>query len=100
MQTEMEDGEPPLSGNDKKRYWATVTKVALLTILYILSLEYLPMDYRWLTMGFICLFGIVIGPWGIVFRRLRPFPIFLDVVVLVPFWIYAVFQSGLHIELP
>jgi len=99
-QTEMEDGEPPLSGSAKTRYWATVTKVALLTILYILSLEYLSMDYRWLTMGFICLFGIVIGSWGIVFRRLRPFPIFLDVVVLVPFWIYAVFQSGLHIELP
>ena len=100
MQTEMEDGDPPLSGNDKKKYWATVTKVALLTILYILSLEYLPRNYPWLTMGFICLFGIVIGPWGIVFRRLRSFPIFLDVVVLVPFWIYAVFQSGLHIELP
>ena len=100
MQTEMDDGEPLFSGNDKKKYWATVTKVALLTILYILCLEYLPMDYRWLTMGFICLFGIVIGPWGIVFRRLRPFPIFLDVVVLVPYWIYAVFQSGLHIELP
>ncbi len=99
-QTEIEDGEPRLSGNAKNKYWATVTKVALLTVCYVLSLEYLPMDYRWLTMGFICFFGIVIGSRDIVFRRQRPFPIFLDVVVLVPFWIYAVFQSGLHIELP
>jgi hypothetical protein len=99
-ETEMEVVETPMSGNDKRKYWATAAKVTVLTVLYVLSLEYLPMDYRWLTMGFICLFGVVIGSWGIVFRRLRSFQIFLDVVVLVPFWIYAVFQSGLNIELP
>jgi hypothetical protein len=98
--TETEDVEPPLSGNVRRKYWATAAKVTVLTVLYILSLEYFPVDYRWLTMGFIFLFGLVIGPWSIVFRRVRPFPVFLDVVVLVPFWIYAVFQTGLHIELP
>ena len=98
--TEIEDVEPPLSHKNKRKYWITVTKVAVLMVLYVLSLEYLPWDYRWLTMCFICLFGLVIGPRSTVFRRARPFPIFLDVVVLVPFWIYAVFQSGLHIELP
>ena len=100
LKKEMAEVESAMSSSDRRAYWSTVVKVSMLSVLYVLSLEYLPVDYRWLTMGFIGLFGVSIGTWRIVLRSVRPLPIFFDVVVLVPFWIYAVFQSGLHIELP
>ena len=100
LKKEIADVESAMSSSDRRAYWSTVVKVSMLSVLYVLSLEYLPVDYRWLTMGFIGLFGVSIGTWRIVLRSVRPLPMFFDVVVLVPFWIYAVFQSGLHIELP
>ncbi|MCS5582968.1 MAG: hypothetical protein NZ777_05595, partial [Pseudomonadales bacterium] len=81
-------------------YWKRAGLVLLLTVIYVFSLEYLPIDYRWLTMLFMFCFGLTIAGYSLIKLRGFKIPVFADVVILVPLIIFAVFQSVFHIELP
>ncbi|MAT12663.1 MAG: hypothetical protein CMM02_16840 [Rhodopirellula sp.] len=94
-------GEGEIAGEVRRGYWKTAVSFVMVTALYLLALEYIPIDFRIFTA--IYMFGVallctgfeMVGLKKVVAKSYVP-----EMIVLVPLIVFFVFQSFFSIQLP